>query len=421
MKPSHFIAPLLALGGSAAWIYSQEEPLTELQEQTKILRERITETKSFRDKSPDSGRTGSPGGKNAQTDKYLLPDGSLDWEAIAEVMKKNPTRMGGDMRLMLQLQQKMMEMTGEEIAENIAKIRALDLTDELRFGLESQLIQLLAQKDPETAMSLVSGSLDKKNSPQSWQMRHAFGEWARKDPSAAMSWMDKQVAEGKFISKSLDPSDNPRLEFETRLMGVLFYDDPAAVRKRLDQFSAAEQNRILQDHHVWRKDGKVTQEYLDLVRERGIEDQQASLVGKAVIPNVKQEGFESTSKVINQFTLSPEERKAAIDAAVDDYSNRWDGTTADPAEVYPWVLKEDPDRAAVLTAKALSNQLRMGQERFQSTFESALKISEDAGEPRIMEEFMKNVSNQGNLEYQLSQFKDDALRERYKALYEESK
>ncbi|MDB4538166.1 hypothetical protein N9230_06105, partial [Akkermansiaceae bacterium] len=277
------------------------------------------------------------------------------------------------------------------------------------------------QKDPETAMSLVSGSLDKKNSPQSWQMRHAFGEWARKDPSAAMSWMDKQVAEGKFISKSLDPSDNPRLEFETRLMGVLFYDDPAAVRKRLDQFSAAEQNRILQDHHVWRKDGKVTQEYLDLVRERGIEDQQASLVGKAVIPNVKQEGFESTSKVINQFTLSPEERKAAIDAAVDDYSNRWDGTTADPAEVYPWVLKEDPDRAAVLTAKALSNQLRMGQERFQSTFESALKISEDAGEPRIMEEFMKNVSNQGNLEYQLSQFKDDALRERYKALYEESK
>ncbi len=421
MKPSHFIAPLLALGGSAVWIYSQEEPLADLQEQTKILRERITEVKSLRDKSPDSGRTGSPGGKNAQADKYLLPDGSLDWEAIAGLMKNNPTGMGGDMRLMLRLRQKMMEMTGEEIALNIAKIRALDLTDEMRVGLESQLIQLLAQKDPEAAMNLVSGSLDQKNSPQSWQMRHAFGEWARKDPAAAMSWMDKQVAKGKFISKSLDPSDNPRLEFETRLMGGLFHDDPAAVRKRLDQFSEAEQHRILQDHHGWRKDGKVTKEYLDLVRERGIEDQQASLVGKAVIPNVKQEGFESATKAIAEFNLSPEERKAAVNAAVDDYSNRWDGTTADPAEIYPWVLKEDPDRAAELTAKALSNQLRMGQEKFQSTFESALKISEDASEPKIMDEFMKNVRNQGSLEQQISHFDDDALRERYKALYEEPK
>ena len=119
--------------------------------------------------------------------------------------------------------------------------------------------------------------------------------------------------------------------------------------------------------------------------------------------------------------MSPEERKAAVNAAVDDYSNRWDGTTADPAEIYPWVLKEDPDRAAELTAKALSNQLRMGQEKFQSTFESALKISEDASEPKIMDEFMKNVRNQGSLEQQISHFDDDALRERYKALYEEPK
>ena len=418
MKLPHLIAPLIALAGSAAWIYSQQKPLTDLEERTRILKERITKVKSLRDGDPELARQGSPGGKNAEDNKFLLPDGSLDWAAIAELTKNNQAGMQQDMRLMMRLQKKMMAMEADEIIENITRIRSLDLTDEIRANLESGLIMMLAKKDPEAAMNFASGSLTDKHGPQSWQMRHAFGEWSKKDPAAALAWMDKQIEEGKFVSKSLDPSENPRLEFETRLMGAIFYDDPAAIRKRLDQFTPQEQYRILQDHHQWRKDGKVTKEYLDLVREKGVEDLRDSLIGNAVITNVKKDGLESATKAIQEYGLSPEERKHAISAAIDNYSNRWDGTDADLTQVYPWVEKEDPVRAVELTAKALSNQVRHGMGNMENTFKTATEISENTGKPEIMTEFMKTVRNQGALEENLKQFKDEKLRAQYQAQYE---
>lgn len=420
MKLPHLIAPLLALAGSAAWIYSQQKPLADLEEKTRILQERITQVNSLRDNTAESGRKGSPGSKNSQDTKFLLPDGSLDWKAIAEMTKENRTGMGQDMRLMMRLQQKMMEMTPEDITENIAKIRALDLTDEIRNGLESQLIMLLSQKDPEAAMDLASASLNTKSSQQSWHLKHAFGEWTKKDPAAAMAWMDKQVEAGTFVSKSLDPSDNPRLEFETRLMGSLLQDDPATVRKRLDQFSKVEQHRILQDHNQWGKGGKVTKEYLDLVRERGTEDLVPSLIGDAVSSQVQREGLASASKAIADFNLTPAERKEALDSAVDNFSRRWDGTKPDLTEVYPWAEKEDPDRAVELTARALNNQSNRGQENLQSTFESANEIATSTGKPEILQEFMKDRHKYGDLDQQLSQFKDEKLRDEFKALYEEA-
>jgi hypothetical protein len=172
MKATHFIAPLVALCGSGAWIYSQQAPLSDLEEQTRILQDRITEVKSLRNNSSDSQRKGSPGKKKSSDDQFLLADGSLDWKAIAKLMKKNRGGMNQDMRLMMRLQQKMMEMTADDIKENITKIRALDLTEDLRSELESSLVMMLAQKDPEGALSLVSDSLGKKSGQQSWQMKH---------------------------------------------------------------------------------------------------------------------------------------------------------------------------------------------------------------------------------------------------------
>jgi len=419
MKLPHLIAPMIALGGSAVWIHSQEKPLADLEEKKRILQERITRVKALREKSADSGKKGSPGSKKSKDDQYLLPDGSPDWEAIAELMKTNQAGMNQNMRLMMRLQQKMMEMTAEDITENIAKIRALEINDEIRINLESQLIVLLSQKDPTAAMDLASDSLDPKKRHQSWHLKSAFTELAKKDPAAAMLWMDKQIEAGKFVSKSLDPSDNPRLDFESRLMGALFQNDPAAVHKRLDQFSKEEQHRILMHHHQWKKEGgTVTMEYLDLVRERGIEDLVPSIVGDAVTTQVRSEGLSSASKAIAAFNLTPEEQKEALDSAVDNFSQRWDGTKPDLTEVYPWAQKEDPERAVELTARALNNQARHSHGNLQTIFETAKDIATSTGESEILDQFMEDRRKYGNLSRHLSHFKDEKLREQFMTLYE---
>jgi len=41
MKPLHFISPGLAILGSAYWLLSQNNTITELSEKTKIIQERL--------------------------------------------------------------------------------------------------------------------------------------------------------------------------------------------------------------------------------------------------------------------------------------------------------------------------------------------------------------------------------------------
>jgi len=188
---------------------------------------------------------------------------------------------GGNMKTMLKLQKRFMEMSEDEIADGMARIKSLDLDENFRDQLEGGLLQRLAEKDPDRALDLMGDAITERENSLSWIQRNAFSKFAKDDPAGAMAWLDQQIKEGKLVSKALDPGENPRLEMESALIGKLAGSDLAVAKARIALFSESERVRHFSNSHEWRRDGEMPAEFLTLARESLIEDQATSAIGGA--------------------------------------------------------------------------------------------------------------------------------------------
>lgn len=355
MKTPHFIPPVAALLIAIAWLGAERRTLAKLEEENTVLRKHIA---AARETAASDGEGNSSAAANTKK-----PD-ELDWKKIADQLG-SMERNGGmpDMRAMIRLQQQIMSMESEQLVAALDEIAALDLDGDQRMMLEQMLLGIIAEKDPELALTRFLGRVGDQFGAVNWQLSHALGTWAEKDPAAATAWFDREIAKGSFESKSLDGEDGPRPRFESALIGVLLKSDPAAAGRRLAALPAEQRVETLNSVNVGDDEQKAL---VGLIRGSAPEEEQPELVANQMNRFSHNGDYESMTAYLERIEATPSERAACVDEAADSrflMRTGKGGITREKIDEFrTWANSASEGSADRATGKALAGAMNMGKE-----------------------------------------------------------
>jgi hypothetical protein len=355
LKPTLLIPPLVALVIAAVWLGNQHQSLSALEQESVWLEKHIAATHSS-SASFDSSQAGPTSFKKSEQEN--VPQ---DWAEIAKQLDElEGDRDIGTMRMMLKLQLQVMEMGQDELVAALDDISALDLSEESRKTLESLLIESLIGKDPELALTKGVGHLQGEKGLIQWQLSRAFTEWTKKDPAKSSSWLDQQIAEGKFDSKSLKGRNPSLIEFEATLIHHLISSDLNAAANRLKAMPDKERDNVLRNADIQEKDQSS---FAKLVREHLSEKDQARTLAKHATDLITEEdGYSKVTAYLDRIQATPAERaKSARDVAESKFekiTNDRKVTREDVDEMRKWVGTQAPSGVGSATGKALNDALQ---------------------------------------------------------------
>ena len=413
MKLSHFIAPALALAGSAYWLSDQKGTIRELTEKTQIIKERVVIVEKATTEAAAS--LGSP--KSGQQDEFTLPDGSLDWKLIAEMMAEAEGNGGmpTNLKAMLKLQSKMMELTEEELITGLTKIESLDLDPKAVQMIKEGLLSQLSEKNPIAALEALGDPITEQSGSLFWIQNQIISSAAKKDPAAAITWLDQKIAEGKLQSTSLNQHQDPRLNLEGALISQLISSDFAAAKSRLAGFNDFEKAFILSQNNRGLK-GEKAIDYIKLTRE-SLPPEKASEAISSTLGGQYHRKLSGISEALSDLPLNESEKEAVIKNLVRNYSNNNESEDKFQ-EIYEWSKTEAPGQEAALVSNALNTNTWKDP---QASFEKAYAVAESLGDEAILISFVTQFSGNGNertIENQVKQFKDPEVAEQYRILAE---
>ena len=379
MKPLHLLPPVLALAIAATWLGSQHRSITALREQSGELRKRI---ETARQEIANAGDTASHNGSRVKKAAK-----GLDWKHIAE--NQRAMQSGNDvqgMRAMIEMQRTLMEMSADQLMAQIAEIEALGLPKDLQANLQGMIISILAQKDPRLAVERFVDQIGNEKGGLSWQIGAAFQQWAAKDLTAAIAWMDARIAEGKFASTSLDGKNEQRLRFERGLVTALLASDPRQAEERMAKLPADQRAELLRGGMIFTMKPGSEKALADLIRHQIPENRRNEALGECAGQLVHQGGFERVDRFFGEIAPSQDEKDAVVaNAFQTNLSQNRDTAKLNAAleEGRAWALRQSPEAADRITGEALG-----GLDDFSTASKLALKYFDEGGNDEVLTSFL---------------------------------
>ncbi|MGJ8633475.1 MAG: hypothetical protein ACSHX7_06100 [Luteolibacter sp.] len=397
MKTHHFIPPVLATVAAGILIAGQRKELSKLEGQSTILSQRIEVAKSRPATTRDASR---PERKNTPTDTSA----PIDWKEIAS-MSDGMNGSGGvsDMRKAMAVQRMLLEMDRDEIIAALDEIALLDITEEQRSNLISMLLQPLETKEPELALTRFS---DRLNDPQggiSWRLSRSLGFWAKKDSAAATAWLDREIANGTFISKTLDGQNRILESYQGNLIGALLASDPDLAGGRLAALPADQRKRIL-DHasnQLHHEDNEAA--FAELAREHLTEDEAISTLSQKASNLAMHNSFDSVEGYMDRISATaPERKKIAENAAkssIQGKSYQKKITSKEIDDMREWLGGQSPGSVETVTGQALGRSANnTGSTKFSDAAGLALRYQEESGDDEVLISFLQSVNFRENKE-----------------------
>ena len=387
MKPIVLLPPALAIAAAAIWLGTQHRSLSAVEDSNTTLRQRIEDARHAEASGETSKTAAANKGKNGKAAAK-----KIDWKDLAS---KQKSMQGGDsmpdMRAMIELQKTLMDMSAEDLAIHLDEIAALDIPDDAKMGLQGMLIGLLAQKNPELVMERFGDRLNDERGGFSWQISNAFQQWASKDSTAAIAWLDAQVASGKLDSKSLDGKSGTRLRLEGGVITSLLQSDPAAAAKRLAGIPENQRAEIFQSGMFFNTKPGSEKAVADLIRSSVPEDQRTSTLANSSSMLIHQGGYDKVAEYLTKIDASPAEREAIVAQSLrGKIQNSRDTAKVEAAveEGRAWALKQAPEAADRITGKTLGDL-----PNFKQASELALKYQQQTGNDDVLISFIQNSRN----------------------------
>lgn len=387
MKPIEFIPPAAALVVAGIWLGSQGHSLSSLVEENTVLRERL---ESARHAVPEEGEAGG---------STLLPpakkDGTarkIDWKLIAQNhLQSNNGESVEDIRRQMQFQSMIQELSADEIVNGLDAIAGLDLPEQVKQQMEMSLINALAEKEPALAVERLSQRME--DDGVSWQLGHTFRKWAEKDSAAAIAWMDKQLADGKFESKSLDGKNSLQIRCEAGLVAALLESDPAAATARMQALPEDQRSEIFDQGLFFRIKAGTELAMADLIRNSVPEGQRLTTLGNTGGQLVHQGGYERVGEFLSEINASKEERASIVSSAIRNQAHRFTEKPGELAEGIEksrtWIQKEAPDDLNRITGEALANVA--SRNRFEEAAKLAEKYQAESGSDEVLIPLLQNT------------------------------
>lgn len=396
LKPVIFIPPFVALAIAGTWLGSQRQSISTLEKQSAILRQAIADRTS-------GTASDSPQGKSAPTAKAVKNKEPIDWKQVAGQFAEMRQAGGmGDMRTMMRFQQRLQAMSKEELLAALDEIAALDLPEETRNMLEQMIIGPLVEKAPELALTKFIDRLQDNGGALSWQLSNAMQKWAKKDPAAAITWLDKQIAAGKFDSKSLDGRSPFRIQFEGKLIHELLSSDPDAAGLRLAALPKDQRREILSRFSFQPLKEEDQLAFAKLVRDQVLEKDQARTLAQQAARLAGKDGLSKVTEFLDRIQATPAERSACVEAAatgIRSISHQNKITREDIDTMRAWVTAQAPESTGSVTGKALANALQGRRKmEFSEAAELAVQYHEASGNNDVLSSFLESWPARQNKE-----------------------
>jgi hypothetical protein len=388
LKPTSLLPPVIALAIAGTWLGSQHRSISTLEKESAVLRKAIAA------RSATSSAGDSPSGRPASAAKAAKDKEPLDWKKIAAQFDEMRQSGGmGDMRTMMKFQQRLQAMTQEELVAAFDEIGSLDLPTESRQMLEQMLLGPLVQKDPELALTKFIDRIQSDEGGMSWQLASAMQEWAKKDLSAAIAWFDRQIAAGKFDSKSLDGKSRNRLQFEGGLINVLLGSDPDAAGRRLAAMPEDQRDETLSQFsfHQLKEDDQLA--FAKLVRDQVPEKKQAEALAQQASRMVENDDYSKVTGFLDRINATPAERTVCVveaaESGIRSISHRKKITREDLDTMRAWVATQAPESTGSVTGKALANASQ-GSRKMEFSEAAALadEYNTAAGNDEVLSAFL---------------------------------
>jgi hypothetical protein len=387
LKPASFIPPVIALAIAGIWLGNQRQSISTLERQSAVLRETIAARSS-------GTAIDSPQGKAAPAAKAARDKEPIDWKHVAgQFTEMRRTGGMGDMRAMMRFQQRLQSLGKEELIAALDEIAALDFPAETRNMLEQMILGPLVEKDPELALTRFIDRLQDIDGSLSWQLSNAMQQWMKKDPAAAIAWFDKQIADGKFDSKSLDGKSRPRIQFEGSVFSSLLSSDPDAAGRRLASMPEDQRLDIMSRFSLQRLKDEDQLAFARLVREQVSEDNQARTLAQQASRLVSKDGFSEVTGFLDRIQATPPERSACVEQAalsrIQGISRQHKVTREDLDTLRVWVNAQAPESTGQVTGKALANALQGSRKlEFAEAAELAVHYHSAAGNDDVLASFL---------------------------------
>ena len=391
MKPAAIALPVLTLLACGIWLGSQHRSISALEQQSAVLKKRI----AAHDATPLAVSAGASQAPREKKGVKPVRE-KTDWKGVADELVAIQ-RQGGvsNMRTMLRFQQKIQEMTADELVAALDEIAALDLPKESVAMLEQAIIGPLAKKDPEMALNRFADRLNERNGMLGWALSEGMKEWCKKDTAAATAWLDQQIAGGKFDSKSLDGKSPSRSMFEGQVIIALLAKDPDAASVRLATLPESQRQEAMRIVSSPLKEEQQVA-FANMAREHLPEEEQTTTLAQVASQIASTRDYADVSSYIERISATPEERTAIVTAAASDklrslsYNEKITQEQVD--QMRDWALSNSANDANKITGKALAQvaDYQNPNNNFNDLADLAVHYHEASGNDEVMTSFLQN-------------------------------
>ncbi len=320
MKIPHSVPPLVVLLIVAAWFASMRESSRALERENVSLQKKIAESRDaiVRGNERASIVAGNPKQKREKksSETLIRPMGEFmptasDFNELVLINNNEGVRFNLT-EACRRLETLASEMSGDELARAYTQMALIPVDAPFRNYLESMMLDQLKKKNPEFAFSqLIAKCQNEDTGPI--QMGD-FNKWLAKDPAAATTWYESQLA-AQVFDKTLDGKTPNMVPFEAAFIMSLLASDPAAAEQRINSIPPDLRSSL--GPYVWSVPKENSRAFVDLLRKSmPMEDYMSILKDNSLTEYNFRFDSETDPKVVQKnldsLGITPEERSILL-------------------------------------------------------------------------------------------------------------
>ena len=270
MKSIHYVPPVVALIIAAAWLASLRASNGALEQSNLSLEKKIAESRNSSAFQNERARAEAKSARGKREEKSseneIKPSDdwvgtSRDWNAIVLFNNNEGVRFNLTAACR-RLETLASEMSGDELVRAYTEMATLPVDAPFRNYLESIMLNQLKKKNPEFAFSqLIAKCQNEDTGPIKMG---DFNEWLARDPAAATTWYESQIA-AQVFDKTLDGKTPNMVPFEAAFIMSLLSSDPAAAEQRINNIPPDLRGSL--GPYVWRVPKENSKAFVDLLRK----------------------------------------------------------------------------------------------------------------------------------------------------------
>ncbi len=396
MKVNPYIAPVILLILAGVWIASPRREISTFEEANTALQKQIADALS---KGPNIDPTHATPTASAGAAKDKEP---LNWKKlIGQFTEMNQKDGAAGKRAIARLEQCVAAMSKEELVAALEDIAARGSLEGFRSTLEGLIMKPLLAKDAEPGLTYYANRVQEKTNTVAWSLSNALAAWAAKDPAKAIAWFDRQLADGKFDSKSLKEEPEQRYLVEGALIRGLLRSAPDAATLRASTMSKDELVQVLSCFTFLASAKEEDQLTLaTLIRAQLPEKDRAAVLARPLTIRGAGDGYYAgVNEYMDRITATPAERRVCVEEAAKyklrEITMEEEGITEKSLDALrEWAMTQAPDSTDRITGKALAHSLQVhsgDEQKFAKASEWILGYHRASGNDELITSFLGGI------------------------------